>query len=181
MYNRTYTFYLLVNFMYLFFAPLNWYLMDKNNHISNYVFLYSLITFIILLIIPILLYNFKKKNKIVINRVKPNLLRFKFFFLSLITILILKYLYLDTDINFNLLFNRINRSGAFYSTQLYVIAIIFMQFYFAIFIFNLKYLSFLEKTILLLLFFFFAFHEIVLLGARRFTFFTPVLLIITKK
>jgi hypothetical protein len=179
LYNSAYVFYLLINLLYLFSAPLNWYLRGEYDQIANYVFIYALISFIFLLLVPIILYKFKKKNTIVLSRVKPNFFRLKFIILSLITILILTFFYLDTGIDYSIFFNRINRALPFYQTQKYVIAIIFMQFYFAISIYNLRYLRYFEKTILLLLFLLFAYHEIVLFGARRFTLFIVLFYLIS--
>jgi hypothetical protein len=169
MYNAAYVFYLLISALYLFSSPLSWYLNNKYDQIANFVFIYSLISFVVLLFVPILLHNFKRKNVIEFKQSRPALFKLKFVILSFITILILQFLYLHTEISHSIFFNRVNRELPFYRSQLYVFFIILMQFYFFIFIYNSRYLKYFEKIILFLLFLLFAYHEIVLTGARRFT------------
>jgi hypothetical protein len=169
MYNVYYKFYLFANALYLFAFPLSRYLDNNFDEITKILFIYSLISFISLLIIPVLFSKYKIKKITSSNKIKPSHLRLKFILLSFIVIFLLKFLYFNTGISYSILFNRMNRELPFYQSQVYVIFILVMQFYFFFFIYYLNYLKKYEKIVLLLLFILFAYHEIVLTGARRYT------------
>ena len=92
-----------------------------------------------------------------------------FFLFQTIAIISLGCIFILTDIDFSILFNRQNRNEGFFVTQAWVIFVYFIQSILFVSIYNYKCLSKFEIILSALIFIMFSFLEVAGIGARRYT------------